>query len=155
MYKGLIAEVGILLLDPRCKPEYATEGSSGFDLRYFTTDPEPIVLKPGEKRLLNTGCHFVLPPGTELQIRPRSGTSWKTDLRIGNSPGTIDCDYTGEVLVNMHNIGSEEFTIKPFERIAQAVLCPVYRASFTVLGCPEDLPSTERGAGGHGSTGTA
>jgi dUTP pyrophosphatase len=91
-----------------------------------------------------------IPLGFEIQVRPRSGLSFKTSLLVVNSPGTIDCDYRGEVKVILGNFGTEDYTISHGDRIAQLVLAPVTQAQF-VEG--ETLTSTERGAGGFGSTG--
>lgn len=133
-------------------PNYATNGSSGFDLHCI----EKVVILPGETVLVKTGLIFEVPEGYELQIRPRSGLSLNTPLRISNSPGTIDSDYRGEVCViientsNMHDKTGIVKVIEKGDRIAQGVICPVIRADFDVV---ESLSDTERGEGGFGSTG--
>lgn len=134
-------------------PEYKTELSSGFDLqadfREFETPSR--YLAPGETRKIETGVMVAVPPGYELQIRSRSGTSFKKGLVVLNSPGTIDADYRGEVCILLHNGSMDRQVVYHGERIAQAVLCPVVQASFSRV---NKLDETVRGAGGFGSTGT-
>jgi dUTP pyrophosphatase len=129
-------------------PEYKTSGASGFDLVAL----EDIEILPGETKMIKTGLAFSVPEGFELQVRPRSGTSLKTPLRVANSPGTVDSDYRGECCVIMTNTSKMLITqcIKKGDRVAQGVICPVVRAEFEVV---EDLSETVRGAGGFGSTG--
>lgn len=137
-------------------PKYATNGSSGFDLVAL----EDVSLKPGETKLVKTGLAIDVGPGYELQVRPRSGLSLKTSLRVANSPGTVDADFRGEVCVIMTNSSqyktasfSTEYSIaeiKKGDRIAQGVICPVVQADIEVV---DYLDETERGAGGFGSTG--
>jgi dUTP pyrophosphatase len=134
-------------------PKYATEGSAGFDLVAL----ENVIIYQGETLLIKTGLSVEIPMGYELQIRPRSGTSLKTPLRVANSPGTVDSDYRGEICVIMTNTdplvpgyATERFFILKGERIAQGVICPIVQAEFEVV---EELSSTDRGAGGFGSTG--
>ena len=129
-------------------PKYASELASGFDL---VANETIIFEKQFESRLVNTGLSMAIPEGFELQIRPRSGMSFKTLMIIPNSPGTIDADYRGPIKVIFKNLSPEPFTISKGERIAQAVLTPVYQALFEEV---NELPPTERGAGGFGSTGT-
>jgi dUTP pyrophosphatase len=105
---------------------------------------------PGETMIVSTGLAVQLDRGTELQVRPRSGLSAKTKIRVGNSPGTIDEDYRGEIKIILDNIGHLPYTIYFGDRIAQGVICPVIRANFEVV---DELTDTERGAGGLGSTG--
>jgi len=129
---------------------YATDGSAGFDIAASDT----VVINPGETKLIPTGIFMEIPPNWELQIRPRSGVTLKTKLRIANSPATIDSDFRGEILVLIDHIGlkgdSEPVTITPGYRIAQGVLMPVRRATFVYV---DDLSTTDRGDGGFGSTG--
>lgn len=126
-------------------PEYQTEGAAGFDLHTIGDHLIPF----GQTVLVKTGLSVEIPAGYELQIRPRSGVSLKTKLRVANSPGTIDCDYRGEIGIIIDNIGEvDEFILKGF-RIAQAVLCPIERAEFVEV---VELSDTERGSGGFGST---
>ena len=129
-------------------PEYKSLLSAGFDVRARLKSPA--VLKPGERALIPTGLSFEIPPGFELQARPRSGLALKKGITLLNSPGTIDADYRGEIKILIINTGSEAVTIKDQERIAQLVLCQVSRARFKES---ENLTETARGAGGFGSTG--
>jgi len=130
-------------------PSYATAGAAGMDL--LAAVAAPVTLAPGQRTLVPTGLAIALPPGYELQIRPRSGLALKNGITLPNSPGTIDEDYRGELQVIVMNAGSEAFTIERGMRIAQAVLAPVTRAAWTETAT---LPPTGRGAGGFGSTGT-
>ena len=129
-------------------PAYQTSGSAALDLLAALT--EDLVLPPGEMRLVPTGLKIALPEGFEVQVRPRSGLALKHGLIVPNSPGTIDSDYRGEVQVILANLGHEAFVIQRGMRIAQAVLARVERALLVVV---EELPSSERGAGGFGHTG--
>ena len=127
-------------------PKYATKGSAGFDLASVAK----LSIKPGETRVVPTGLSVAVPEGFEMQIRPRSGMSLNTKLRVANSPGTIDADYRGEVGIILHNTGSDSVDINVGDRIAQGVVCPVEQVTFKVV---EDLDATERASGGFGSTG--
>lgn len=129
-------------------PKYMTEGAAGFDL--VAALDMYLVLAPGERRLIPSGIVVVIPEGYEGQVRSRSGTTLNKGLVVANSPGTIDSDYRGEVGVIIHNIGSENVTIEPLERIAQMVVCPVVRVKFEVTA---KLSSTARGTSGFGSSG--
>jgi dUTP pyrophosphatase len=111
---------------------------------------EPVTIPPSGRALIPTGLAIALPPGYELQIRPRSGLALKHGILLPNSPGTIDEDYRGEIQVIVMNAGAEPFTITPAMRIAQAVLAPVVRAAWHEV---ETLDTTDRGTGGFGSTG--
>ena len=128
-------------------PEYATEGSVGFDFHAV----KDVVVRPGVTLLIPTGLAVEVPEGCELQVRPRSGMSLKTGALIKNSPGTIDSDYRGEIRVIMANIGHEYLRIKKGDRIAQGVLAPVIQAVEIID--VEELNETDRGEGGFGSTG--
>lgn len=130
-------------------PAYATEHSAGMDLLAAVT--ENVVLKTGERKLIPTGLSIALPDGYEAQIRPRSGLALKNGISLVNSPGTIDADYRGEIGVIVINHGAEAFTIERGMRIAQMVIAPYTRAQFSEV---LELPTSERGAGGFGSTGT-
>ena len=130
-------------------PAYATALSAGVDLRAANT--EPIVLAPMERILVPTGLAMAIPVGHEGQIRPRSGLAVKHGLTCLNTPGTIDADYRGEVKVLVVNLGSEAFTIKRGERIAQMIIAPVIQVAFEKV---LSLDETQRGAGGFGHTGT-
>lgn len=131
-------------------PSYATEGAAGMDL--LAAIQEPMTLQPGERQLVPTGLTIALPPGYELQIRPRSGLALRNGIMLPNTPGTIDEDYRGEVQVIVINMGQEPFTILRGMRIAQAVLAPVSRADWQEV---EALPPSGRSTGGFGSTGTS
>jgi dUTP pyrophosphatase len=131
-------------------PQYSTPGAAGFDLVAIET----VILNPGETKLVKTGLAVEIPAGYEMQVRPRSGTSLKTTLRVANAPGTIDSDYRGEVCVIVTNTeayldGAPSYVDKG-DRIAQGVIAPVIQAQFEIA---EELSSTDRGAGGFGSTG--
>ena len=127
-------------------PEYATQGSSGVDLR----SSEDYIIKPFERALVATGIKLAIPVGYEVQVRPRSGLALKHGIIIPNAPGTIDSDYRGEVKVILMNLGREDFIIKAGDRIAQLILAPVAKISWEE--CTE-LEETARGSGGFGSTG--
>ena len=130
-------------------PKYETLGSSGMDIAAHIENN--IIINPGEKFLVSTGFSIAIPKGYEVQIRPRSGLAAKRSITVLNTPGTIDVDYRGEIKVILINLGKEKFIVKNGERIAQMVVCPVVQANLEEV---EDLPDTERGSGGFGSTGT-
>ena len=129
-------------------PAYESEGSSGMDIR--ANLKEPVLLNPGEIKLIPTGFAVSVPPGYEAQIRPRSGLALKYGIGLVNSPGTIDSDYRGEVGIIMTNWGSEPFPIKRGDRIAQMIISKVYKADFVLI---DTLDETSRGEGGFGHTG--
>ena len=129
-------------------PKYATKLSAGMDLR--ANIEEPIVLQPGERRLIPTGIHIGLPQGYEAQVRPRSGLALKHGITCLNSPGTIDADYTGDVGVILINHGQGPFTINDGDRIAQMVIAKYKQVTWVEV---EELQATERGDGGFGHTG--
>jgi dUTP pyrophosphatase len=131
-------------------PAYETTGSAGMDLRAAVAAFEPVVLAPGERKLIPTGLKIALEPGYEAQVRPRSGLALKHGVTCLNSPGTIDSDYRGEVGVILINHGQVAFEIQRGERIAQMVIAPYAQA---VMAEVEALDETARGAGGFGSTG--
>jgi len=133
-------------------PAYATADSAGLDL-LAAVDAE-MALAPGERALIPTGLVIALPPGHEAQVRPRSGLALKHGITVLNSPGTIDADYRGEVKVILANLGDENFTVTRGTRIAQMVVAPVTRLAWDEVAAETDLPASERGAGGFGSTGT-
>ena len=141
-------EVFVKLAPGAILPEYKTDGAAGADLCAYV-DAE-IRLRPMERRLIPTGVFVELPSGYELQVRPRSGLALKCGVTVLNTPGTVDSDYRGELQVLLINLGSEDFVIKNGDRIAQAVITEVSRASFTVT---NSLSATERGSSGYGSTG--
>lgn len=131
-------------------PGYATAGAAGMDL--LAAVAAPVVLAPGGRALIPTGLAVALPPGHELQVRPRSGLALRHGILVANSPGTIDEDYRGELQVILLNAGNAPFTVTRGMRIAQAVLAPVVRAAWAEV---DALDATGRGAGGFGSTGHA
>lgn len=133
-------------------PEYATDGSSGFDLRANLT--EPITLGPLERTLVPTGLFFEILPNLEIQVRPRSGLAAKNGVTVLNTPGTVDADYRGEIKVILINLSNEPFTINHGERIAQAVIMPIVpKIAIEFKQVEEFTTETERGSGGFGSTG--
>ncbi|MBQ1938247.1 MAG: dUTP diphosphatase [Bacteroidales bacterium] len=129
-------------------PQYATEQSAGMDLKANIT--ESITLGSLERAIVPTGLYMALPNGFEAQIRPRSGLAAKKGISVLNSPGTIDADYRGEICVILVNLSKEDFVINPGERIAQMVIARYESVEWEEV---ESLDSTERGAGGFGSTG--
>lgn len=129
-------------------PEYQTAGSAGMDLRAWL--PEPVTLQPLERKLIPTGLYIALPEGFEAQIRPRSGLAIKRGLTLINTPGTIDTDYRGEIMVPMVNLSNEPQEIADGERIAQMVIAQYEQA---ILVSVDVLGETKRGHGGFGSTG--
>lgn len=142
-----IRKVGIVKLDQRAiLPKHQTPLSSGMDLHAL----EDTLLPPRSTALVKTGLAFVIPVGFEIQVRPRSGLSLKTPLRVPNSPGTVDADYTGDCSVILWNAGDQEFSVKAGERIGQAVLVPIFQMELELL---SEVPKTERGSNGFGSTG--
>ena len=132
--------------EPLELPRHQTAGSAGMDLRA----DEPVELAPGERRLVPTGIAVAIPPGYEGQVRPRSGLALRHGVGMVNAPGTVDSDYRGEVGVILVNWGRETVRITRGERIAQLVVAPVTRA---VLREVTELPQSDRGGGGFGSTG--
>lgn len=130
-------------------PAYATEHSAGMDL--LAAVKEPVTLQTGERALIPTGLSIALPAGYEAQIRPRSGLALKHGVSLVNTPGTIDADYRGEIGVIVINFGWEPFVIERGMRIAQMVIAPYSRAQFSEV---LELPASDRGTGGFGSTGT-
>ena len=129
-------------------PHYATEGSSGLDIRAAVKDK--VVLEPGKITLVPTNISVEIPLGYEIQMRPRSGLAAKHGIGLLNSPGTIDSDYRGEIKVILFNFGEEKFEIESGDRIAQMVLSKVYRAEIVES---ELLNESIRGEGGFGHTG--
>ena len=129
-------------------PAYHSELAAGMDVAAAVK--EPVVIGPGEIRLLPSGFAVALAPGYELQVRPRSGLAIKHGITVVNSPGTIDADYRGEVKIGLINLGSEPFTIHRGDRIAQLVLAPVCRATVVAV---DRLDETLRQDGGFGHTG--
>jgi len=129
-------------------PEYNSFDAAGADVTARLKGD--LVLLPGESALIPTGLRMAIPRGYEIQVRPRSGLAFKHGITVLNTPGTIDADYRGEVGIILINHGQEPFTICPGMRIAQLILAPVVRASFSKA---EVLEETHRGEGGFGHTG--
>ena len=127
-------------------PAYATSGAAGMDV----VSAEQLILRPGMRHAVATGFAVAIPPGYEMQVRPRSGLALKHGISVPNSPGTVDADYRGEVKVILVNLSDDNFPIERGDRIAQLVVSPVTLASWAEV---EDLDPTERGEGGFGSTG--
>jgi dUTP pyrophosphatase len=131
-------------------PRYETEGAAGLDLLAAVPEDAPLSLAPGARALVPCGIVIALPEGHEGQVRPRSGLALKHGISVLNAPGTIDCDYRGEVSVLLVNHGERAFEVRRGLRIAQLVVAPISRVA------PREaasLSSTARGAGGYGSTG--
>ncbi|MCC6926234.1 dUTP diphosphatase [Novosphingobium sp.] len=127
-------------------PAYATAGAAGMDV----VSAEAVTIAPGGRHAVATGLAMAIPPGFEIQVRPRSGLALKHGITVPNTPGTIDSDYRGELKVILINHGAEPFAIQRGDRVAQLVLAPVTRASWLAV---DELDETERGTGGFGSTG--
>jgi dUTP pyrophosphatase len=127
-------------------PRYATAGAAGMDV----LSAEDVIIEPGARHAVATGLAVAIPPGYEIQVRPRSGLALKHGISVPNTPGTIDSDYRGELKVILINHGAEPFVIHRGDRIAQLVLAPVTLAEWDEV---SELDETMRGAGGFGSTG--
>ena len=133
-------------------PEYATAGSSGFDLR--ANLEQEVIMYPNEIAMIPTGLFFEIPDNFEIQVRPRSGLAAKHGVTVLNTPGTIDADYRGEIKVILINHGHDVFTIEHGDRIAQAVVASVISKNIVKLKKVDDISEdTERSSGGFGSTG--
>lgn len=131
-------------------PFYATAGAAGADIKASLPGKKSIFIAPGKRVLIPTGLCFEIPEGYEIQVRPRSGLSLKSDLMVVNAPGTIDADYRGEVNIILGNFGEKEFEVTHGLRLAQLVIAPVTQAKFYFT---ESITETQRGSGGFGSTG--
>lgn len=143
--------VRLARLRPKARlPIYATEGAAGLDLSACLDGP--IELEPGAFTAIPTGLAMALPSGYEAQIRPRSGLAARHGVTVLNSPGTIDCDYRGEIKILLINHGREPFTINDGDRVAQMVIAPAPQATLSEVSL-ESLEGTARGEGGFGSTG--
>jgi len=145
-------KMDVKILDTRLRdqlPHYATTGSAGLDLRACIDSP--IVLAPGETRLIPTGMAIHLAdPGYAALILPRSGLGHKHGIVLGNLVGLIDSDYQGQLMVSAWNRSQQAFELAPLERLAQLVIVPVVQAEFNVV---EDFETSQRGEDGFGSTG--
>jgi deoxyuridine 5'-triphosphate nucleotidohydrolase len=133
--------------DPLPLPQYMTPGAAGMDLLADVT--EPVELAPGARVLIPTGLAVEIPPGFEAQIRPRSGLALRHGITLLNTPGTIDSDYRGEVMVLLVNLGDQPCAVGRGERIAQMIVAPVARAAWREV---DDLAASRRGPGGFGHT---
>ena len=131
-------------------PAYATAGAAGFDFRAATPEGETVTIAPGARKVIPTGFAVALPVGYELQVRPRSGLAVKNGVSIVNAPGTVDCDYRGEIMICLINLGAEDFHVRRGDRIAQGIIAAAPQWELVEV---EELDDTVRGAGGHGSTG--
>jgi len=144
--------IDLKILDPRMKdflPAYATTGSAGLDLRACVD--APLVIEPGQTVLVPTGLAIHIgDPGYAAMILPRSGLGHKNGIVLGNLVGLIDSDYQGQLMVSTWNRSQSAFTLQPMDRLAQLVVVPVLQVGFNVV---EDFASSDRGAGGFGSTG--
>jgi dUTP pyrophosphatase len=129
-------------------PAYATAGAAGMDV----VAAEDVTLAPGARHAVATGLALAIPPGYEVQVRPRSGLALKFGITVPNSPGTIDSDYRGELKVILINHGAEPFAVRRGDRVAQLVLAPVVQAAWVEV---DALDDTARGTSGFGSTGGA
>lgn len=149
---GALVEIAVKRVRPEATdlplPRYMTPGAAGMDL--CAALDEPLALRPGGRALVPTGLALGIPAGYEAQVRPRSGLAWRSGLTLLNSPGTIDADYRGEVMVLMVNLGDREEVLRRGDRIAQLIVAPVSRAVWREV---DDLEATVRGAGGFGHTG--
>ena len=144
-----MVKVLIKKLDPAAKiRSYKNSGASGMDLMAFIK--EPIKLAPKKSCLVPTGISVAMSNDYEIQIRPRSGLAAKKNISILNTPGTIDSDYWGEIIIILINHGDDDFIVNNNDRIAQMVLIPIHKINFEEV---ENLPSSIRGKGGFGSTG--
>lgn len=146
--------INVKIIDPKMSeylPSYATPGSAGLDLRACTT--ETLKIAPGQTVLIPTGIAIHIDnPGLCAMVLPRSGLGHKHGIVLGNLVGLIDSDYQGQLFVSLWNRGDTFFELNPLERIAQLVVVPIVKASFTVV---DDFTLSSRGAGGFGSTGTS
>ncbi len=144
---GAAVSISVVLTAGAVLPEYKTAGAAGLDLCCL----DEFSLSPMQRVLVPTGLHVAIPVGFEGQVRPRSGLAVKHGISMVNTPGTIDCDYRGEIKVCLINLGSEVVQFAKGERIGQIVFCPVARAEWQLV---ESLDGTARGEGGFGSTGS-
>lgn len=129
-------------------PVYSTCEAAGLDIHAFLS--EPVVMHPGERKLIPTGLKFAIPEGYEIQIRPRSGLALKYGVTVLNTPGTIDADYRGDIGIILINLGQEDFMINNGDRIAQMLIAPTIKVAWNEVLVLDD---TERGEGAFGHTG--
>ncbi len=131
-------------------PEYHSAQAAGLDLLAAVT--VDLIIQPGQRALVPTGIAIALPPGSEAQVRPRSGLAARHGITVLNTPGTVDADYRGEIQVILINLGETPYLVQRGARIAQLVIAPVLRAN---LSESQELAGSKRGGGGFGSTGTS
>ncbi len=131
-------------------PSYESPGAAGADIRASLPESRAITIEAGQRLLVPTGLSFEIPINFEIQVRPRSGLSLKTDLLVVNSPGTVDSDYRGELKVIMGNFGKKPIMVEHGDRVAQLIVAPIIQADFLVA---NELSASDRGSGGFGSTG--
>ena len=129
-------------------PTYKTSGSSGMDLVAYIKNK--ITIDPGKTVMIPTGIAVAIPKNYEIQIRPRSGLAAKKGISVLNTPGTVDSDYRGEIIIILINLSKKSFVVKSGDRVAQMILCPVAKGKLQEV---KNLPKTIRGKGGFGSTG--
>jgi len=129
-------------------PTYKTSGSSGMDLEAYIKNK--ITIDPGKTAMIPTGIAVAIPKNYEIQIRPRSGLAAKKGISVLNTPGTVDSDYRGEIIIILINLSKKSFVVKSGDRVAQMILCPVAKGKLQEV---KNLPKTVRGKGGFGSTG--
>jgi dUTP pyrophosphatase len=146
MFEPITVEIPIQLSEDATLPSYQTLGSAGMDV----CCAESFSISPMERKLVRTGIRIAVPEGFEAQVRPRSGLAIRHGISMVNTPGTIDSDYRGELMLILINFGTEAVEFNQGDRIGQLVICPVVRARLVVV---EELDSTQRGTGGFGSTG--
>jgi len=144
----MTVKVEIINKSPHALPEYQTTGAAGMDLRAWLQ--QPVSLKPMERVLIPTGLFIALPEGFEAQIRPRSGMAIKKGITLINTPGTIDADYRGEIMIPVINLSTEHQEITDGERIAQMIVAKYERVAWEAV---EQLQATDRGEGGFGHSG--
>lgn len=141
--------VQVINKSPHSLPQYQTADAAGMDLRAWLQ--EPVVLKSLERRLIPTGLYIALPKGYEAQVRPRSGMAIKRGISLVNTPGTIDADYRGEIMIPVINLSADEQTIEDGERIAQMIVAKYDKVAWQLV---RTLSDTERGKGGFGHSGS-
>lgn len=145
----MTVKVEVINKSPHPLPEYQTSGSAGLDLRAWI--PEPVVLQPLQRQLIPTGLYIALPDGFEAQIRPRSGMAIKKGITLINTPGTIDADYRGEIMIPLINLSDTPQEIRDGERVAQMIIAKYDRIEWEKT---EQLSATQRGEGGFGHSGS-
>lgn len=140
------------LFDDVVLPAFQTDGAAGADCMAYFKDGKPVTLLPGERAYIPFGWAAAVPFGYEMQVRPRSGLALKRGISLTNSPGTVDSDFRGEVGAIVHNLGTDSFSINHGDRIAQIVIAAVPAIRYVAV---TELPETERGSSGFGSTGVS